>query len=470
MRRIPRLVIAANEREIAEYRRTHEALLGLIDPQHRDAATRSERLRRAEERLHRTHRLLSALGDPHLRYPVVHVTGTSGKGSTCAAIAAILTAAGYRVGLRTSPYLQVATEKLQIGVSLIDASSFASESALVLEVAQRLVTGSGSRRPSYAEVWSGIAFSWFARREVDIAVVEVGAGGRFDSTNVVQPAVSIITSVGLDHLVSLGPTLADIAWHKAGIIKPGSVAVIGNLPVEALPIVHEAASAAHAPIVVAGDSDVPLSLTEFVPAHFQRQNAKVTIAAVAALRRQGFHVPDRAILAGITGVRLPGRLEFMPGAGIPRVWIDGAHNPDKMDALFAASDAFVRDDILPVVILGVLDSKDVAALASRVCGGASAIVATEPSVLGKTAISAKSLARGIRDCGFTGLIDCEANPREALRAAVALATARDADVLVTGSLYLAGEIRRHWYPDEQVVLQRTSWPSTRRPAHVSASV
>src|SRR5688572_31436876 len=132
--------------------------------------------------------MLKAVGDPQRRYPIVHITGTSGKGSAASAVAAILTAAGYRVGLRTSPYLQVATEKLQLGPSLIDACSFADLVSRVLDTAARLFPPEHTEPAiSYGEVWSVLGFWWFAERAVDIAVVEVGAGGRFDATNVIDP-------------------------------------------------------------------------------------------------------------------------------------------------------------------------------------------------------------------------------------------------------------------------------------------
>jgi dihydrofolate synthase / folylpolyglutamate synthase len=419
-------------------------------------------LRRAAARLRRTRALLAALGDPHLRYPVVHVTGTSGKGSTCAAIAAILTAAGYRVGLRTSPYLQVATEKLQIGASLIDARSFAAQTRAVLDVARHLSDADDeNQRPSYAEVWSGIAFSWFASRDVDVAVVEVGAGGRFDATNVVQPIVSVITSVGLDHVVSLGPTLADIAWHKAGIVKPGSVAVVGELPAEASAVVLAAARQAGAPVLFG--KDVPEAenfLTQTGPA-FQRTNARLAVAALQALRRQGFAVTDRAIRAGLASARLPGRFEPMPTSFAPRVWIDGAHNPDKIAALALETGTVVREGVGPVVLLGVLGAKDVAAIASRMGRVASAVVVTQPTVLGKSALPAPDLAAAFRAAGFAGPLACEPEPASALARSQAVAAGKGANVLVTGSLYLAGEIRRHWYSDDRIVLERTPWPATR---------
>ena len=220
-----------------EYQRGLAALNSLISGERAGPDTPRDRRERAVRRLERTRLILDALSRPQDAYATIHVTGTSGKGSTSAGIAAMLTAAGYRTGLRTSPYLQVATEKLQISHRLIDASSFARAVDDVFEVATRL----GLAPLVYTEAWAAISYLWFAQRQVDIAVIEVGAGGRFDTTNVITPEVSVITSVGLDHVVSLGPTLADIAWHKAGIIKRHRPVVVGNLRPEALSVVnHEA--------------------------------------------------------------------------------------------------------------------------------------------------------------------------------------------------------------------------------------
>ncbi len=180
-------------------------------------------------------------------------------------VAAILTAAGYKTGLRTSPYLQVATEKLQIGPSLIDGESFERMVRLVLEQSDKLLRqDEGSEPLNYAEAWASLALTWFAERQVDVAVVEVGAGGRFDSTNAVDPLVSVITSVGLDHVVSLGPTIADIAWHKAGIIKPGATTVIGPLPAHARSVVTSVAEAVGSPLVASG---------EWTPSYDSRETA-----------------------------------------------------------------------------------------------------------------------------------------------------------------------------------------------------
>jgi dihydrofolate synthase/folylpolyglutamate synthase len=397
------------------------------------------------------------MGNPQHRFPTIHVTGTSGKGSTSTIIASMLTAAGYRVGLRTSPFLQVATEKLQIGGKLIGAESFRNATHRVLACAS--VTMGELDDIGYAEAWSAISFQWFADRNVDLAVIEVGAGGEFDSTNVIEPAVSVITSVGMDHVVSLGPTLADIAWHKAGIIKSGGVAVVGPMPDAARRVIDQRARAVGARIVDAHEPESAQAPAMY--GAFQRTNAAIALATVKALQEQGFLIPETAALHGIRTARIPGRLEKMPYCHEPAVWIDGAHNADKIAALVREAHQLSSGSELPIVVLGMLASKDATPIVDKLIPVASAIVTTQPTVVGKTSVSALALRQLIEERGFAGELLHEKLPVTALDRALALAGKKQSSVLVTGSLYLAGELRSRWFPDDEIVLQRTAWPTTR---------
>jgi dihydrofolate synthase/folylpolyglutamate synthase len=403
--------------------------------------------------------MLSALDDPHRGYPVVHVTGTSGKGSTAAAVAAILTAAGYRAGLRTSPYLQVATEKLQLGHSLIDACSFAKMVSRVLDIANRLFPLEQTEPPiSYAEVWSVLGYLWFAKRRVDIAVVEVGAGGRFDATNIINPIVSVITSVGLDHLVTLGPTIADIAWHKAGIIKPGASVVTGDLPAPAFAVIAEETHRAPADLVRATDLGANLPILMPGMSGFQQHNASVAATVARVLGQRSFEISEAAIGAGIASARLPGRLERMPGTANPGIWIDGAHNEDKISAVIRGANRLFSRDPLPVIVFGMLSSKDPSSMLKNLASVASSIVLTEPSVRGKESLPVDALARAVHATGFAGAIHVEPEPDAAMHRAEAIAEDDGACVLVTGSMYLAGQVRRRWFGDQDIVRQQTPWP------------
>jgi dihydrofolate synthase/folylpolyglutamate synthase len=443
--------------DLAAYDRATNRLLGLIRGERAATSPKTDRIGRAAARLARTLALLEAFGNPQHRYSTIHVTGTSGKGSVAAMIAAILICAGYRVGLRTSPYLQVATEKLQISSRLIDANSLDRLSDQVIE--QHKIDLPGGRL-GYAEAWSALSFLWFAEQQVDLAVIEVGAGGRFDATNVIEPAVSVITSVGLDHVVSLGPTLADIAWHKAGIIKPGTMAVVGPVAEQALRVIQKEAECAGAPLHLAGTRPPVARSAVRMPGAFQEINAEVAIAAVKALSSNGFLVSEIDIIAGLANARLPGRLEQMPADSESFVWLDGAHNADKIAALARESNLVAAGEYLPVVVLGVLKSKDAAAIASGIAPLASTIVATEPTEIGKTPLTAAELAAAIRESGFSGALHVEPDALSALQLGEMLARPYGSNVVATGSMYLAGQLRGRWYPDAEVVLQRTPWPTT----------
>jgi dihydrofolate synthase/folylpolyglutamate synthase len=305
----------------------------------------------------------------------------------------------------------------------------------------------------YTEAWAALSYLWFAQRQVDIAVIEVGAGGRFDTTNVIIPDVSVITSVGMDHVVSLGPTLADIAWHKAGIIKRSQPVVIGDLRPEALAMVEAEARALNAPIIraLAPDSGLATGMR----GAFQATNAAVALGVVDALRSRGRVIPVAAEQSGLAAARIPGRLEYVPGDG-PAVWLDGAHNADKMQALIGSLGPLLKQQ--PIMVVGALGSKDIGAMAPAIADAASVVVCTEPNVLGKHALRAGEVAQALRAAGFTGLIECEPEPLRAVSRAEEIGQVRNEPVVVTGSLYLVGEVRRRWFPDEAIVSQRTPWP------------
>lgn len=474
--------------DLAPYRAAVARLDALIQPADasRDASPAAIR-RRAESRLARLRRFLAHLGDPQDGYPVVHVGGTSGKGSTSAAIAAILAAAGYRVGLHTSPYLQVPTEKLRIDGRFISAGVFA---ALVEE----LFAGIGAwadadadaSPPTYGEISTALALQWFRTEGVDVAVIEVGAGGRFDPTNVVTPTVAVITSVGFDHTATLGPTIPEIAWHKAGIVKPGAVAITAvDDPAALAPIEAEvAATGAILRRVVAertfevlytgptgtrwhrrrADGSRGRTRWSPLPGRYQALNGELAIETAAALNRRGFAIPERAIDAGLAEARLPGRFEEMPTSSPPRIVLDGAHNPEKMAAL-----AFGLPGLLglpmgakPVVVVGSLDGKDLAAMVRSIAPASVALVATRPRVTGKTGAPPEAVADAARVVGVSGEIVVEPEPANAIERAKELALRHAVPVLVTGSLYLVGELRGLWYPADDVVQQRTSWPEGRQ--------
>jgi dihydrofolate synthase/folylpolyglutamate synthase len=265
----------------------------------------------------------------------------------------------------------------------------------------------------------------------------------------------------MDHVVSLGPSLADIAWHKAGIIKAGGVVVVGGLPDEARQVIEVRAREQGARVVEA----LPLGCAPVPTMHggFQRTNAAIAHTIVGVLREQGFAMPEAAVRVGMGAARLPGRLEPMPIDQGPEVWIDGAHNADKIAAVAREAHLLVREHALPVIVLGLLAAKDATVIIDALIPAASAIVTTQPTVVGKTSLPATRLAELIRKRGFSGDIVSEPHPEYALAHALDIADRGRANVLATGSLYLAGELRGQWYRDDDIVLQRTPWPREKRP-------
>lgn len=287
--------------------------------------------------LERIQQLLANLGNPQQRVPIVHVAGTNGKGSVCAYLSAVLTEAGYRVGRYTSPHLVDWCERICINEQPINAAEL-ERSLLQVEAAADQQQPS----PTQFEVITAAAWLIFAQQSVDIAVIEVGLGGRLDATNVcAAPLVSIITSISREHWQRLGSTLAAIAGEKAGILKPGCPAVIGPLPPEAQAVVQERLEALSCPALwpqpaldlgngQAAAADLTYTLP--LPGAIQLTNSALAIAALQLLRQQGWSLSDRAIVSGIAKARWPGRLQWTSWQGQPLL-IDGAHNPAAAQAL-----------------------------------------------------------------------------------------------------------------------------------------
>ena len=277
-------------------------------------------------KLERMQALLHRLGNPHRQLRLVHITGTKGKGSTAAMLASILRCAGLRVGLFTSPHLSHVEERIQIdGVSI----SRDELTALLEEVAAAVRPGDS--QPTFFEIGTALGFLHFHRKQCDVAVIEVGLGGRFDSTNVCTPLVSIITNVGFDHMAQLGNTLEAIAYEKAGIIKSGVPVVSGvwqNGPRE---VVRGIAKEMHTPLWETKNEPLDAALSIGLLGAHQRENAACAVAAVERLREAGIAIPESAIRDGLASVRWPARIELMSRE--PIVILDTAHNVPSAEAL-----------------------------------------------------------------------------------------------------------------------------------------
>lgn len=313
--------------------------------------------------LDRIEKLLQDLGNPQARVPIVHIAGTNGKGSVCAYLAAVLSAAGYRTGRYTSPHLIDWTERICIDGEPISWQDLQSS----LDTVTGAISPSAPT-PTQFEVFTAAAWQYFAQQQVDIAIVEVGLGGRLDATNVFKkPLATAIVSISRDHWQRLGDTIAQIASEKAGIVKNGVPIVVGPLPDEAAKVVMMRAADLNAPLVwvtpaqeVSANpprlSDGGIEYSQALLGDHQRINSAVAIALLQSLRTQGWKIPDSAIAQGMANVQWPGRLQLGQWNGHDLL-IDGAHNRDAARSLRAYIDRTFSNQ--PITwLMGMLTTKD----------------------------------------------------------------------------------------------------------------
>lgn len=385
--------------------------------------------------------VLRGLGDPHSSYPVIHIAGTKGKGSTAYMLSAVLRAAGYKVGMYTSPHLRSVRERIQVGGVLIPPQDFGDAVAIVKDAF-------GEPEPKYRtyfETITAAAFLYFAWHSVDVAVVEVGLGGRLDATNVVDPAVSIITSLDLEHTHVLGDTLADIAREKAGIIKPGRPVVSAPQDRVAAEVLVERAAAVGAPLYVVGEdcavefdgremtyfgeAGVKSGIILAMSATVQRTNAATALLALEQFTE--FDVPEIAVRSGMTNAPAPARCQVLPGK--PVTILDTACTAAAAEALLETIREIRRSRL--VALCGFSLDKDVEGVAEAIGPEAYAVV-------GASADVPRAMPVGEVLGHFVGLcerLEPAVTPVDGLVSARRLA-GRDGLVAVTGSFYLAGEI------------------------------
>ena len=394
--------------------------------------------------------LLEELARPEQAWKAVHIAGTNGKGSVAAMLEAVLRCAGYRTGLYTSPHLVRINERIQVAGQEISEADFAAVSADVVAAIERLLALQKlPGHPSFFECLTGVGFEHFRRARCEIGVVEVGMGGRLDATNAVTPLVSVITPVDFEHETFLGHTLEQIAFEKAGIIKEGGVVVSAVQHPEAAGVLERVARERGAHLICAPpdallrlDGRLQLAL----PGRHQVANAAVVATVVQELRRLGVEVPRAALAEGLSAVRWPGRLEWVQGR--PALLLDGAHNPAAARALHGyLCEALAGHDSggsarRLVLLFGAMRDKAVGEIADLLFPMATAVVLTQPQQRRATTPQAiGELTRHLNPC----VLERE-QPRQALQLARELA-GPEGVVVVTGSLYLVGEIR-------QLVLER----------------
>ena len=381
--------------------------------------------------------ILAGLGHPERAWPSIHIAGTNGKGSVAAMVECALRAAGLRTGRYTSPHLDRVEERVAINGVPVDRALFEGVTAHVLDAVDKaLANGALAVMPTFFEVSTAVAFEIFRREHVDVAVVEVGLGGRFDATNVLTPKITAITSIAFDHERHLGHTLSDIAFEKAGIAKPGVPLVIGRLPREAALRVAKVAADVDAPLVDAHATTTdrrypPLTLA--LPGRHQLENAAVAVAILERWSVVMSHVPTEAIVTGLTECEWPARLEWlrMPRGG--KVLIDAAHNPAGAQALASYLDD-TRSGKLPIVFAAMKD-KDAAGMIKALEPVASMFVAT--SAPHSRARSAEEMAAEIRKHAPGVPVIAVAPPE----AAVARALEHSPTAAAAGSIYMVGPLR-----------------------------
>ncbi|HNU79230.1 MAG TPA: folylpolyglutamate synthase/dihydrofolate synthase family protein [Bacillota bacterium] len=400
--------------------------------------------------LERTEKLLELLGNPHKKLRVIHVAGTNGKGSTAAMLASILSSAGYRTGMYISPHLFRNTERMTIDGIEITEEDFAEYATQVLSMV-RLMGEKGLEEPTQFEMYTAMAFLYFERKKVDFAVVEVGLGGRFDATNVAEPLLSVITSIGYDHKDVLGDTIEKIAYEKAGIIKEGSMAVMYPQPYPEASAVIETVCREKGAILAEADID-SLILKDYglsgqtvdfkyrdydirgmklpLIGDHQLYNAAVALTAIAELDKMGHRIEEAGIRKGIGSVKWPCRLSIVSIE--PLILVDGAHNEDGINSLRNALLKYFGNRKI-IFVIGMLRDKDYAYAIRKLMPMAYHVVAAEP--FSERALSASAMAEAVKP--YCSSVISEPDIKKAIEKAKKLYE-KDCMICICGSLYLAG--------------------------------
>ncbi len=433
-----------------------------MEPQTRQVAPFLERLYRRTAHgikmgLEVQEGLLARLGHPQKAMPFVHVAGTNGKGSVCAIIERALRAAGFVTGLYTSPHLVRFNERIRVGGIPVSDEDLAGLIETVDGVDRAQAVGAGGRESTFFEFATAMAFEHFRRSGVQVGVLETGLGGRLDATNVVRPALTVITRIGLDHTNYLGHTIEQIAAEKAGIIKPGVPVVCGAMPEEARRVIEAVARKHHAPFIAAEEAvtvrvrratldgqnlQVETASTHYGPLLFPllgRYQLENVATAVAALEYLGeistFSCGEEAIRSGLEKLWWPARFQIFSRE--PLTILDVAHNPDAARALAAGLKSVLGQRDLALVI-SLLADKDLAGFIRPLAGRVKKCWAVQ--IQNERAMPLASLVSGLRAAG----LKVEGAPLgDALGRARDWAAERDGTVCIAGSLFLAGEVFTH---------------------------
>ena len=398
---------------------------------------------------------MGILGEPQNSFRTIHIAGTNGKGSTATVLSSILKESGFKVGLFTSPHLISFTERIRINNIQISEQSVIDLAAKI----RGLIDGTGLK-PTFFEFVTAMAFHYFASENVDFGIIETGMGGRFDSTNVIEPAISIITNIGIDHCEFLGNSISDITFEKAGIIKPKIPVITASKNPDVVKQLSDIAAECGSEMHVY-DRDFRGSLLTMDNRHlefdytgygsypnlslplsgrYQLFNACTAIRASELLRQKGLSIPDRAISEGLSKVKLEGRFEYV--SEDPPVILDGAHNPEAISSLSAS-----LGDLLPgkkiILVLGVMNDKDIDGIIGPIIRNVDSIILTKAAY--ERSASPLRLAKTINSLNASGIkgtadISSTENVLEAINLAKSHC-GKDGVILITGSFYTTGEAK-----------------------------
>lgn len=432
-----------------------EWLLGRINYERTQVVPYGER----QLKLDRMRQFVTALGSPDTAAPIVHIAGTKGKGSTAAMVAAMLTSAGYRTGVFSSPHLERLEERFAIdGVAATGKQLADLVDAVrpMVDEFDRRAAAAGEDGLTFFDITTAIALVHFAQQQCAAMVLEVGLGGRLDSTNVCLPAVSVITSISFDHTKQLGNTLASIAGEKAGIIKSGVPVVSGVVPAEPRDVIARVALEHGCRMIEMGrefdyryhpskkgdsldylvEDQVTLADVQLALAgEHQAANAAVSLAVIDELANQGWQVPDTAKREALGAVRVPGRVELLPGE--PATVLDTAHNAASAAALSATLAA--RCEVPRTLVVSCSKDKDFAAIASSLTTVFERVIVTEYQTNPRV-VPAEQLADVFRETAPHVVLEIVKSPLDAWRRAKEV-TPSDGLICITGSFFLAAELR-----------------------------
>jgi len=408
--------------------------------------------------LTRMKRLMSALGNPHTSYKTVHIAGTKGKGSTATMLAAMLEGCGLKVGLYTSPHILNIRERIAVNREMIPENEFARAVNAVAKASVENRVG----EPTYFEVMTAAAFLYFEKKEVDIAVVETGLGGRLDATNIVQPEVVGLTSISYDHISQLGRDLVSITREKAGVMKTGAPVISAPQRPEVRKTLAETAKEVNAPLRFSNEGvdfsyrfefsrsagrhariclTTPTSRFEHleVPLYGEHQavNCSLALCLADVLKSKGLPIDDQLAMAGLSEVELPGRMQMISEE--PQILVDGAHNAASINALMRAIGQHITYDSM-IVIFGCHKDKDVSGMIRQIQLGADKIIFTSigtPRSCDPAELAAEYTEHSGKMAQVADSLD------DAIRIALSAGTREDL-ICITGSFYLVAQaIQNH---------------------------